>query len=157
MSVDVDFKDASSDQTKSTSMVNEFLADLLSRNPIVRTHSGARTASFDGCLGHRVMQWQLTTAYAQWQAKRDGLFHGDPFVIKIAGGWQALAREHLRDTGRGAGAEVEQFIEAQAFAEWKFADGSRGNMILLVVTPRRRNQDASIEIRLGCCLREWWT
>ena len=157
MPADVNPKDASSDQTKITSMVNEFLADLFSRNPIVRTHPGTFTASFEGCLGHRVLQWQLMTAHAQWQAERDGLFHGDPFIIKIAGGWQTLARDHLGNTCRGAGVEVEQFMRAQAFAEWKFADGSRGNMILLIVTPRRRNQAASIEIRLGCCLRECWT
>jgi hypothetical protein len=136
MPVDVNNKDASSDQTKSTSRADEFVADLLSRNPIVRTHPGTFTASFEGCLGHRVLQWQLMTAHAQLQAKRDGLFHGDPFIIEFAGGWQTLARHLVKgNTCRAAGVEVEQFMRAQAFAEWKFADGSRGNMIVLTVTP----------------------
>ena len=106
---------------------------------------GQRIASY---LGHRVLQWQLTTGHAQWQRARDGLFHRNPSVIEFEGGWQTLAR-HLGNTCRAAGVEVEQIIRAQAFSEWTFANGKCGNMIVLTVTPRRRNQAASIEIQLG--------
>lgn len=145
MPVDIDSKDAFSNAAQRTSRVNEFVTDLLNRNRIISR------------VDRRVLQWQLTTEYAQWQAKRDGLFHGDPAMLEIAGDWQTFARDYLGDTGSATSVEVEQIVSAQAFSEWKFADGSRGNMIVLNVRPRSRGKAARIRIQLGQMLTGWRT
>ena len=151
MPADVNPKDASSDQTKSTSRADEFVANVLRKGQVV-SH-----------LGHRVLQWQLTTGHKQWQAKRDGLFHGDPSVIEFAGDYQLLA-SCLSYTSSTAGFEVQRFIEAQAFSEWKFADGSHGNMIILNFLPSSMGKAGRIRIKTGLMFSvlrktrtEWWT
>jgi len=140
MPINADLEDASSGQTKSTSRADEFVANVLRNGQVV------------GHLGRLILQWQLTTGRTQWQAKRDGLFHGNPSVINFDGDYQLLA-SCLGYTSGAAGFEVEQFIKSQAFSEWKFADGWRGNMIILNFSPSSIGKAGHIRIEAELMFR----
>ncbi len=116
-----------------------FYAPTIDPKMISMLQSAVKSSS--SLTGHKLIRWLIKTGFEQWCRKED-----DPRAIDITGGYGQIA-ELAGCTSPRAIAEVRGILEMQAFGQFVFPDGRRGNMIILTVLGRNRNTEPS-EIRI---------
>jgi hypothetical protein len=94
--------------------------------------------------GHKMLRWQVKSGFERWVNGEN-----DPRLIEIDGGYSRIA-EAIGCCNPREIAKVRDILHAQAHGYFKFADGSRGNMIILNILNRYQNTEPSkIRIILG--------
>lgn len=97
--------------------------------------------------GHKMLRWQVKSGFERW-AKGEN----DPRLIEVDGGYSRIA-ETIGCCNPREISKVRDILFAQAHGYFKFADGSRGNMIILNILNRHQNTEPSkIRIILGSML-----
>ena len=105
---------------------------------------------------HRLVRWEITTGYQQFlERERDP--EADARIIKITGGYSALAREHL---GLKSNADVEavrDIITAQDACVFDFpwaneGAGHNGRLLTREEIPAARGRQAQVRLVLGTML-----
>lgn len=103
---------------------------------------------FGSVNAHRVMRWQIRTAHAQALSGDP-----DPRVLRVPGGYAALAHEHLGLKGEKATKQIQAIIEAEHAVEIPLPpQGDYSRLLLRRFTPARGRRQSYLEIVLGTAL-----
>ena len=94
--------------------------------------------------GHKILRWQIKEAFTKWSTGSP-----DMRLIVVEGGYSGIAEKLECSSGRNP-SKIREILHAQAYAQFQFPDGSRGNMIVLNELQRYRNGEiARLSITLG--------
>ena len=95
-----------------------------------------------------MLRWQITQGFENWAQGNE-----DPRVIKITDGGYTKIGEMIGSNASYDIAKIKAILHAQAFGNFVYADGSKGNMIALNILSKYRNKEPSkINIILGDAL-----
>jgi len=119
-----------------------FIAPAIDANLIDLHKKGVKWIST--LTGHRLLRWQIKTGFEKWSVKDE-----DPRSIIIDGGYSHIAQLAGCPSTHEI-AKVKAILHAQAYGEFIFPNGSRGNMINLNIQDKYKNGEPSkISIVLG--------
>jgi hypothetical protein len=97
---------------------------------------------------HKLFRWEVITGHEQALQKMP-----NPHIIHVEGGWTGLARKLGLDPGRpNLIKSLRAILHAQRSFQFKFPDGSEGNMLVLNERPATGRDRAYLRIELGAVL-----
>ena len=105
---------------------------------------------------HRLVRWEITTGYQQFlDRERDS--ESDPRVIKVSGGYSALARDHLGLKSNNDVEAVRDIIAAQDACVFDFpwaneGAGHSGRLLIREESAAARGRPAQVRLVLGTML-----
>jgi hypothetical protein len=103
-------------------------------------------AAFGGVTAHRTLRWQVFSGHRQ---ALDGA--ADPRLIRVEGGYAALAHEHLGLRSNTAADEVRAIIEAEHAVEVPLPTGST-RLLIRTFVPAVGRRPSQLELVLGTAL-----
>lgn len=119
-----------------------FYAPTIDPSMISMLQNGVQSLST--LTGHKLLRWQIKTGFENWATNKE-----DPRIITIDGGFSVVA-DLVGCNSTKEISKIKDIMQAQAFGQFIFPDGSRGNMIILRILERYRNSEPSkISITLG--------
>ena len=102
---------------------------------------------FRGITAHKAVRWLVFTGHGQ---ALDGA--ADPRVIRVDGGVQALAHEHLGLRSKSAVDELRAFIEAAHAVEVPVMPGATSRLLTRTYVPAKGQRRTFLELVLGTAL-----
>jgi hypothetical protein len=95
--------------------------------------------------GHKLIRWEIKTGFNNWLNGSK-----DPRLISTSGGYEGIANLIGCGNCNRSISEIKAMLHAQAYGQFEFPQGGRGNMIILREIEKHRNGNPSkINIILG--------